>query len=242
MRIAVLTTESTHHTYFLRELQEKLGAVTVFLETQEQRFGFDTHHPFEELRDNYESRRWFGGESAVVSDFAPVKRFMSLNEEAAVLALQQEAADFAVVFGTSRLKQAVIEACPPSLLNLHGGDPENYRGLDSHLWAIYHRDFGGLMSTVHRVDAELDTGEIVSQAKVPIEDEMPLYALRAATAEICVQLTFAAADVFRRSGQVMSRPQRKVGRYYGAMPAELKSICQQNFAGFIRRVTADEAR
>lgn len=241
MKLLILTTESAHHAYFVRELQEALGSVTVFLETQEQQSAFDTHHPFEEMRDEYESRTWFGGKRAVVSDYAPATRFGSLNEEAAVAAIRRAGADLVVVFGTSRLKRSVIGACPPTLLNLHGGDPENYRGLDSHLWAIYHRDFDGIMTTMHRVDTELDTGEIVSQAKVPIGEGMPLHALRAENTEMCVQLTVAATNVFRRSGQVTSRPQRKVGRYYSAMPASLKSICEQNFANFIGRLTVYEA-
>ena len=237
MRLAVLTTESAHHAYFVRELQKALGSVTVFLETQAQRFAFATRHPFEELRDDYESRKWFGGNSALVANYAPVKSFMSINEEAAVAALRQEAADFMVVFGTSRLEPNTIAACPPTLLNLHGGDSEKYRGLDSHMWAIYHRDFESLMVTFHRVDDELDTGEIVSQSNVPIENEMPLHALRAATAEVCTQVAIDAADTFLQKGQVTSRPQITRGKYYSAMPVELKAICQQNFDRFVRSLS-----
>lgn len=240
MKIVVLTTDTAHHAYYVRDLQEALGPVAIFLETQEHPAS-DTRHPLEERRDEYESHRWFGGKRGFVSDYGPVSRFRSLNEDAAVAAIRQEAADVVVVYGTSRLKQPVIEAGPQTFLNLHGGDPESYRGLDSHLWAIYHRDFDGIMATMHRVDLELDAGEIVSQAKVPIGNGMPLHSLRAETAEICLQLTVGAVDAFRRSGEVQSRPQRHVGRYYSAMPNELKTICEKNFADYVEKLTPHEA-
>ena len=51
------------------------------------------------------------------------------------------------------------------IFNLHGGDPEKYRGLDSHYWSIYHNDFKSLITTLHKVRPILDTGEIVLQGK-----------------------------------------------------------------------------
>lgn len=193
------------------------------------------------MREDYESKKWFGGNRALVADFAPVKCFMSINEEAALVALRQEAADFAVVFGTSRLKPNTIDACPPTLLNLHGGDSQKYRGLDSHLWAIYRRDFESLKVTLHRVDVELDTGEIVAQSKVPIENGMHIHALRASTTELCAQMTLGAAENFLQEGEVTSRPQTTKGDYYSAMPVGLKGICEQNFSHFTRSVCCLEA-
>ena len=42
-----------------------------------------------------------------------------------------------------------------------------YRGLDSDLWAIYHRDYKNIGVTIHMVDSELDTGEILYQENTP---------------------------------------------------------------------------
>lgn len=241
MRLAVLTTDSLHHNYFVREIQNIFPDVTIFLETREIVPAFEVHHPFEGKREEFESQKWFGGKHSSFTEYGPVHSFTSLNEKAAQIALEKEQTDLVVVFGTGRLSEPTIDLCSPNLVNLHGGDPENYRGLDSQLWAIYHRDFASLVATIHRVNPTLDTGDIVLQAEIPIEAGMPLHALRAANTEICVQLTLSAIDMFQRCGSLLSRPQRKMGRYYSSMPTELKSVCERNFARFVAARSSNEA-
>lgn len=234
MKIAVLTTETPHHIYFVRELQNIFEGVTVFSETQNQMSIFETHHSFEGLRDEHEWNEWFSGRKTEFSEYVKLYSFSSMNEESAIKALKKENADVVFVFGTGLLKQGVIRACPNNLFNLHGGDPESYRGLDSHLWAIYHRDFSSLVTTLHRLDANFDTGDIVLQGQIPLTQGMGLHNLRAANTQLCVRLAIAAIDMCSRFGNVVSRQQRQVGRYYSFMPRQLKSICCKNFEKYIK--------
>ena len=55
-------------------------------------------------------------------------------------------------------------------INLHGGDPEKYRGLDSHLWSIYHEDWASLVSTLHVVSKDLDAGDSIEKIYRSFED------------------------------------------------------------------------
>lgn len=239
MKIAVLTTETSHHTFFVKALKEAFGEVVVFCETgAAPPAPFVTVHPFEAVRDDYERGRWFGGRSVGLADVARVRLVSSMNSADAIASLQDERPDAAIVFGTGVLKPATIEACPRHLFNLHGGDPELYRGLDTHLWAIYHRDFAGLITTLHRLDVGLDTGDIVLQGTIPLYTGMPLHALRASNTEICLRLSLAALDMLGRSGDVLSRPQRSNGRYYSAMPTDLKSVCERRFASHTGKLGA----
>jgi methionyl-tRNA formyltransferase len=143
--------------------------------------------------------------------------------------------DVAIVFGTGRLSSAVIESGPGCFLNLHGGDPEEYRGLDTHLWAIYHSDFGGLVTTLHRVNSSLDDGDICLQESISISAGMQLSELRLANTEACVRLAVAALSSVREQGYVPSRKQRRAGRYYSFMPSQLKEICRKRFEKHARR-------
>lgn len=239
MKIAVLTTETSHHTFFVKALREAFSDVVVFCESGSAASApFATSHPFEAVRDKYEVERWFEGRQVVLSDVARVRSVSSMNAPEAIAGLADERPDVAIVFGTGLLKPATIEACPRLLLNLHGGDTELYRGLDTHLWAIYHRDFASLITTLHRVDAGLDTGDIVLQGAIPLHAGMPLHALRAANTEVCLKLSLAALDMVARSGDVLSRPQRATGRYYSAMPTDLKSICERRFAAHTGKLGA----
>jgi len=230
MKVAILTTETPHHSFFVRSIKQICDDVVVFSETAVgPKPGFETHHSFEEARESYEWNRWFQGRKTGLGQLAPTRVVPTMNDPSAIHALRADQPDLVVVFGTGVLRPPTIEAANNRLYNLHGGDPEEYRGLDTHLWAIYHRDFSGLVTTVHRLDAGLDTGDIVLQAPVPLERDMKLHALRAANSELCVTLTTAVIGMAARHRGIPARPQHRQGRYYSAMPAELKSVCQMRF-------------
>jgi len=234
MKIAVLTTETPHHIYFVREIKKIFDDVIVFSETQNLVAPFETYHSFEGMRDEFECNEWFHGQEMKISEYAKVYSFSSMNEEAAIQTLKKENADLVLVFGTGLLKSNLIRVCPNNIFNLHGGDPENYRGLDSHLWAIYHRDFSSLVTTLHRVDPTLDAGDIVLQGQIPLTQEMGLHKLRSLNTQLCVQLAVTLIDMCSRNGKLVSRRQRQAGRYYSFMPSVLKSICYKNFEKFIK--------
>ena len=137
------------------------------------------------------------------------------------------------------LKPPLIEICSQRIFNLHWADPEKYRGLDTHLWAIYHKDFGGLITTLHHLDTGLDTGDIVLQGAIPLHHKMKLHELRAANTEVCVKLTISVIDMMNRFGEVTSRSQYNKGRYYTAMPSELKGICQKRFETYTMGLAHD---
>lgn len=236
MRVVILTTDTPHHAFFAREVASRFAETRVLCETKTLHPPFETAHPFEWLRDQYERRAWFAEERVGVADFAPTESVSDLNDPAATSLLSRLAPDAIIVFGTGRLKPPVLTVQPRLTLNLHGGDPEEYRGLDSHLWAIYHRDFSALVTTLHRVTPDLDSGDIVSQAPVPLRRSMSLYELRRANTEICLELTLAALNTIMADGDVPSRPQRRKGRYYSFMPAPLKEICRAAFESYTARI------
>ncbi len=236
MKLAVLTTETPHHAFFVRETAGAANVGLVVVERRQPRFPFETHHPFEDERDAYERQAWFAGTDVRLQDLAPTLETESANAAEVVARLTSLGPDMVVVFGTGKLSPAVIRACPPAMLNLHGGDPEEYRGLDTHLWTIYHGDFARLVTTLHRVNADLDDGEIVSQAAVPITPGMKLHELRRRNTEVCVRLVLAAMDIAAAGRPLPSRPQQRRGRYYSAMPAPLKEICRTRFESYTSKL------
>jgi len=237
LKIGILTTETVHHTFFVRELIKNYTDVTVFCESREVKSKpFETNHPFEKSRDKYEIDKWFKEKRIELEDIVDVKKFLSLNSPEAVKALKHNNSDILIVFGTSPLKAQIIEINPNRIFNLHGGDPERYRGLDTHLWSIYHNDFSALIATLHRLTDKLDTGDIINQTTLPISEKLPLYALRALNTEICLKLTINAIQMIDQYGDVFSRPQNQLGRYYSAMPKDLKSTCIQKFENFTKYI------
>jgi len=225
MTLVILTTDTLHHARFVAGMVAEMTAPFVLVETTGVIPPFNTAHPFEDRRDAYERDLWFGGRETLVSDFANVSQHNNLNHPAAVAALKSLKPDVVVVFGTRRLEPQTIEACGGTVLNLHGGDPEYYRGLDSHLWAIYHGHWGRISTTLHRLTSKLDAGGIIHMMEVPLRRGMELYELQAANTENCISLTIRAIE---RVGS-LAAPQRTIGRYYSFMPAVLKGGCVEKF-------------
>jgi methionyl-tRNA formyltransferase len=237
MKLVVLTTETLHHAYFVRELQRAHPIAEVLVETEARRAPFPTAHPFEITRDQLEREVFFGGQPRPISAFAPCQEWTSMNRPEAVAALARARPDVVVVFGTGKLSPEVIAVCPQGIINLHGGDPEEYRGLDTHLWAIYHRDFANLVVCLHRLNARLDDGEILARAPIPVSPGLTLPELRARNTQVCVELTRQALDEHARTGSFTTTPQARIGRYYSFMPAVLKDLCVANFERFTRAST-----
>lgn len=230
MRIALLTTDTLHHAYFVREFVKSHPQSVVFEETRTLSAPFATLHPFEQERDAHERTIWFDGRHAAISDFTQVQSFTTMNSPEAYAALNNARPDAMVVVGTGRLDREVIETVPPGrALNLHGGDPEQYRGLDTHLWAIYHGDFAGLVTALHVVAPELDTGDIIAMSAVSLSQSMTLPQLRRANTETALELALTALNRLGRDDFLETRPQRSKGRYYSFMPTQLKDICVRKF-------------
>lgn len=234
MKLVLLTTDTLHHVYFVRELAPRFPLARIFVETTGVTAPFPTAHPYEAERDDYERTHWFGAAPPPLETFAPVTRCARMRGAAAEL--RALAPEVIVVFGTGRLGAEVIGTCPTGIINLHGGDAERYRGLDSDLWSIYHGDFAALAVTLHRLNAELDDGELILEAPIPLHRGMGLHELRAVKTEVCVRLVVAALAMYQALGAFISRPQRQQGRYYSFMPAPLKDLCVERFAQHTREL------
>ena len=235
MALVVLTTQTPHHAYFVRELTRDVPVAACLLETRPVSAPYPTAHPFEGERDLYERELWFGGGGEELSDHAECHRVERCNDAVAVALLTRLRPRVTVVFGTARLSPAVIAAAG-EIVNLHGGDPRDYRGLDTHLWAVWHDDFDGLVTTLHDLTAELDAGAIVGHGKVPLRPGMRLAELRAANTELCLALTRRALAERRRDGRFIAVPQRRKGRYYSFMPTALKEACVRKFKRHTERL------
>jgi methionyl-tRNA formyltransferase len=231
MRVAILTTQTPHHAYFVQRLTADFE-IRVFVENRSMEVAYPILHPFEAERDEYEWDRWFSRRKTHIAEIARTVQVQNVNEPEAISKLAAFAPEAIVVFGTGRIRQPLIELNPGAIVNLHGGDSESYRGLDTHLWAIWHRDFDALVTTLHMLDQEFDNGAIVLQERVSVLRGMKVHELRAANTAVCIAMTTRALKAFAANGSFEARPQRRIGRYYSAMPAVLKEVSLHRFARY----------
>lgn len=236
MKLGIFTTDTLHHAYFVRRLIESFADTVVFQETRQLSAQFSTAHAFEAKRDAYEREQWFNGDSVTLADVCNPHRYETLNAPEAMPDIHAAGLDAALVFGTGKLSKALIKPLANKIINLHGGDPETYRGLDTHLWAIYHNDFAELITTLHTLTERLDDGRIISALPVTVQPNMELHHLRRQNTETCLRLSVEALTNFALTGAFISRPQRTQGRYYSFMPSDLKDICVRNFHNHTKKL------
>jgi methionyl-tRNA formyltransferase len=102
----------------------------------------------------------------------PVLRLESIKSSAAVNVLRGLALDLIVLGGgwPERIPERVIEMPPLGIISTHPSLLPRFRGTDVHRWQVMHgvKRSG---STIHYVDAELDTGAILGTEEVEISPE-----------------------------------------------------------------------
>jgi methionyl-tRNA formyltransferase len=235
MRVLILTTETPHHLYFVKEISAVFNIIGIGVESKFLKAPFQTHHSFEDERDRYEVTKLLKEKRVSFKDFCETKVFDNINDEGCIQFVEDLKPDVIVAFGTGLIRKSLIRLCPDGFINLHGGDPENYRGLDTHMWAIYHREFEQLIVTLHRLNPSLDDGEIIQQAQIRLDKNSKITKFRAENTKLCVQLTSSALLAFNQIGSFISKPQQRKGRYYSFMPADLKEICVKNFKQYMQK-------
>lgn len=233
MKIAFLTTPTIHHTWYLQELEKHYSNIICICESTSIVAKFETFHSFEGKRESYEREHFFSNKEVNLDNFCETVNVLDINQEKAVAALEAFSPDMLISFGTRKIKEPIISRFTGKIINLHGGDPEAYRGLDSHLWAIYHNDWDNLITTLHILNAELDDGEIIQKKFLDISNLSDLFQLRTLNTQACLELTISALNSYEKLGFFVKNKQKYKGRYYSFMPSCLKEVCLDKFNRYV---------
>ena len=113
-----------------------------------------------------------------------VHRVGSLNSEQARTLLKKLDPDVVAVYGTRILSRKTLAAVDVPFINYHAGINPKYRGQHPAYWALVAGDEENAGVTIHEVDAGVDTGGVIYQARVAFEpgDTIATYqTLQAAT-------------------------------------------------------------
>ena len=228
MNILILTTNTPHHTYFTKELISKFKNIFVICEKKKIKFKYKTYHLFEKKRDKFEIKKWFKNKNHQLTkskNIIFVKDLNSLN----LKNILKNKLDLILVFGTSVLSRKFLQNINCPILNFHGGNPEKFRGLDSHLWAILDHKINELKVTIHKLKPEIDRGDILYLRKIKLKKNMKIYEIRKQTTEICLNLAIKTINAIANKKKLLFKKQKKIGKYYSAMNTHLKGKCEKIF-------------
>ncbi len=73
------------------------------------------------------------------------------------------------VFGAPLLKESVFNLPKYGCVNIHTGQVEHYRGVDSSLWAMYDNRPDLIGATLHYIDKTIDAGSVIDTKGVDLD-------------------------------------------------------------------------
>lgn len=198
---AVLIEEPESRAVFLRRRLKRLGVVAVA--------GQVAFTILQRVQQKWSRRRiddivaQFAGESAR-SEGPPVHRVKSVNTPECVGILKRLEPGVVLIMGTRIIAPGLMREIAVPFVNFHAGITPKYRGVHGGYWALASSDRENFGATVHLVDAGIDSGGILYQARGrPAEgDNFSTYPYRQLSLGLPL-LARAAADAL--AGQLVPR-------------------------------------
>ena len=222
--VILLTTRTTHHNFFINQISKICNLFLVF-EKKKIKPIFETRHSYEIDQNIYEKKTWFNNKNFKIHTKSKILDVFDINDVATSIFIKKNNPDIIFSFGISKLNRDFLKKINKNIYNFHGGDTSFYRGLDSHLWSLYHNDINGLKVTLHQIDNDLDTGGIIFKKKLNLKKTNKLHQVRLLNTNVCVSL----AKKFIMSKSFKVRKLKKLGRYYSYMPGVLKNVINKNY-------------
>jgi methionyl-tRNA formyltransferase len=90
----------------------------------------------------------------------------SVNSPECIALLRRLKPQVILVVGTRIISRSVLSAVAAPFINYHDGVTPKYRGIHGGYWAAAEGDLKNFGVTVHLVDAGIDTGDVLYQARL----------------------------------------------------------------------------
>ncbi|MCH7498640.1 MAG: hypothetical protein IIA63_04690 [Nitrospinae bacterium] len=178
--LVLMTGPDLRHRYFINRLNREFPITCVFIET----LSYPEIEPsspkdqaawdwFFTRRGEYETQTFADSETWPLKNKPRVIRVPEggINSADTLISIQAQHPDLIILFGTSLIGPSVLERFPDRTLNLHVGISGQYRGSSCNFWPIHDERLDCLGATVMRINAGIDTGEILAQETIALEEQ-----------------------------------------------------------------------
>jgi hypothetical protein len=228
LRLALLTSDDAHHRYLAAELAARFDLATLVVEpAREQR------------RRLRKRRRWRDWSATVYHGWR--RRLLGLNAyrrayfalppgapdwpktpdllvdwinapDVAAL-LEGRRPDLTIIICTSILSRRTLAAAGTTV-NIHGGFLPWYRGNHCFFFALYEQAFDRIGSTIHFVDAGVDTGDLITHVVPPIQAGDNAEKLYCRAEKAAIHRLVALLEALEAGEPLPRTPQPAGGRQY----------------------------
>lgn len=224
MRVIMLTSNGDRHLYVAGIINRAFPLTELWVEPKQ----YQPENAYTDETGRAILDRWFQGRSEAETNFfrsgaesarqelAEHIRQINpgeLNSEANVRQMEALQPDAAVVFGSSLLREPLIEA-GNRVLNMHLGLSPYYRGAGTNFWPFYNNELEYVGVTIHYIDRGIDTGPILRQTRPDIQEDDTPHTIGCKTIDAGARLMVETLNLLNR-GELPGTPQRHdLGRLY----------------------------
>jgi len=237
MKILILSTNTKHHTYFINKIAQHNDICGIVYERKVLKKDYITGPFYDNLADKFEDKFFEDDNTTTENTYELSKDLQkkvvevhSVNNRHLQKYIESMNPDLIITFGTGIVKPYIFNIPKWGTINIHRGDIHNYRGLDSDLWAIKNEDFDKINVTLHYVDEDLDTGDILIEGNQPLKDVEEIYQLRYYTTKLATTMMLMVLSLFKtRNKKLTGTKQENLGDYYTAMSLDDKHLTEDIF-------------
>ena len=195
--ILLITGPDQRHQYYINHLNNNFDIAGIIIENSnypdevspilEEQLAWDW---FFTRRNEYEAKHFKDSKKLQPRNNPLVTTIpnASLNSKETIKIINSIDPDLIAIFGSSILGNQLIERYPKCIINLHIGLSNEYRGSSCNFWPIYERRVDLLGATIIRINAGIDSGEILVQNTIHLELDDDEQTLAGKTVKLGVDL------------------------------------------------------
>lgn len=169
------------------------------------------------LRNVWRTDRFYSIRQVCEHYRVPVLEVANVNEPAFLESLRSMGLDLIISVAAPQIFREPLLAVPKhGCINIHNAKLPKYRGMLPNFWQMYHGE-KAVGTTVHRINARLDDGDILLQRESPIEPGESLEALIRRTKRFGARLMIEAVQDIRE-GRLQPVPNDSAEATYFSFP------------------------
>ena len=223
-----------------REILQKKGIRKGVFYLIFQRFFISPNSRIKKILRKFLTNKWIEYSTVIeelVKDFSsPLLVTDDINDERARKFLEDLKPDLGVVCGSGIIKDYIFTIPKFGCINYHAGIVPKYRGCEPIFWQLYYKDDVGY--TVHKIDKEVDTGEIILKKVIPYKKTNNLWEtmvnIKKEMSKDCAKEIVKIILKLKQIGQIESYPQDNQGANFFKHPnSEQKKELEVRFLNYV---------
>jgi folate-dependent phosphoribosylglycinamide formyltransferase PurN len=227
--VIVVSQPRNYYWKMFKSVRRKVGLYDALYFSVERLF----HSIFAPLPSNYKDR-------AFVHEYEKLARVVfyvkGTNTPDTKKVLRKISPDILILGQAGILREETLRIPAIGAINAHPGILPFYRGIDTHLWAIYNRDFNRIGSTVHWVDSGVDTGNIIKKREYNFFGNETISMLETKLYDLAINLLMETLVSFQnRDIPGGERQQVDQGKQFFKMPLHLVNSAKRNLKRYLQK-------